>query len=132
MEDILNINDSKQRHGCVTTWLLWLVAANAVSAIFYLTRVDYIVQNSLGLISKSTIYLLALCGVANAIFALLLFQWKKIGFWGFLISGLIIFYIKLNIGIDFTRSLIGLSGIVILFVVLQLKKNQISAWKNLE
>ena len=128
----LNDNNSKQRHGCVTAWLTLMIIANSITAITCLFAEDLILQSLPITISKSTLIVLALIGVANVIFAILLFKWSKIGFWGFLLSTLGSLIINLNIGLDVGQSMLGLAGFALLYGVLQIKKDNVSAWKNLE
>ena len=59
-------------------------------------------------------------------------QPKKIGFWGFVITSLVAVAVNLNIGLGIAQSLIGLIGILILYAVLQIKADNVSAWNNLE
>ena len=76
--------------------------------------------------------LLAVLAALNVVFAVLLLTWKKIGFWGFILTSLAAVAINLSLGLGIAQSLIGLLGIVILWAVLQIKQNDVSAWKNLE
>lgn len=54
------------------------------------------------------------------------------GFYGILIVGLITFAINISTGLGLLQSFYGLVGIGALFAVLQIKKNDVSAWENLE
>ena len=69
-------------------------------------------QNIPGGVSKSMMIILALMGIANVIFAVLLFKWRKIGFWGFLLTSIVALAINLNIGMSIGQSLLGLVGII--------------------
>lgn len=89
MEDLgENNNVPKQRHGCVTAWLILMIIANSLAALSYLFTGDFIAIRFPGGISNSMLILLALLGIGNVIFSILLYKWKKIGFWGFLITGI--------------------------------------------
>ena len=83
-------------------------------------------------VSNSMIILLGIICIANVIFSVMLFQWKKLGFWGFIITSIGAFIINLSIGLGIVQSLFGLVGIAILYGVLQIKKDNIPAWDNLE
>jgi len=122
----------KQRHGCVTAWLIIIIIANAIVSLIYLFAGDMVADNFPGNISNSMLILLALLGIANVVFAILLLRWKKIGFWGFVISSILALIINLSIGLGIGQSLFGLIGIAILYGVFQIKKDNISAWANLE
>ena len=133
MENYDELNERpKQRHGCVTTWLILLIIVNSIFAILYLFFGDIIAQNFMGEISSPILILLAILVTANVIFSVLLLKWKKIGFFGFIISGIVALIVNLHIGIGIAQSIRGLFGIAILYGVLQIKKDNISAWKNLD
>ena len=91
-----------------------------------------VADNFPGGISDSMLILLAILGIANVIFAILLFKWKKIGFWGFVATSIVALFINLSIGLGIAQSLFGLVGIVILYFVLQIKKDDVTTWNNLE
>jgi len=78
------------------------------------------------------IILLGILSVVNAIFAVMLLQWKKIAFWGFIGTSIIVLIINLSIGLGIGQSLFGLVGIAVLYGILQIKKDNVTAWKNLE
>ena len=76
--------------------------------------------------------LLIILSVLNVVFAILLFQWKKLAFWGFVLTSVAAFGINLSLEMGIGQSILGLLGIVILWAVLQIKSNGVSAWSNLE
>ncbi len=127
-----NPNVTKKRHGCLTAWLVLMTILNSLAAIVYLFAGDWISKNLPEGISTPLLILLALLGVANVIFSVLLFQWKKWGFWGFIITSIGALIVNLSIGSGIGKSLFGLVGISILYGILQIKKDNVSAWKNLE
>ena len=122
----------KQRHGCVTSWLILLIIVNSLIALLYLFAGETISQNFPGGISSPMLIILALLGTVNVICAVMLFKWKKIGFWGFVVSGCIALVVNLSIGIGVLQSIWGLVGIAVLYGVLQIKKDNVSAWENLD
>jgi hypothetical protein len=124
--------ESKQRHGCVTTWLILMIIGNSYSAISYLFMDDMLSQVLAEPIPDSMRYALALVGITNLIFAIMLFQWKKWAFWGFAGTAIITLFINLSIGLGIGPSILGLLGIVILYAILQIKKDGKTAWENLE
>ena len=124
--------ETKQRHGCVTTWLVIMIIANSITALIYLFASETILQNMLESVSRSIILLLAVICILNVIFSVMLLQWKKWGFWGFLITSFGALIINLNIGISAAQSVFGLAGIAILYGILQIKKDNVTAWQNLE
>jgi hypothetical protein len=127
-----NSNVVKQRHGCVTAWLILMIILNSLIAIIYLFASDMITKNLPGNVSTPMIVLLGIIGIGNVVFSVLLFQWKKIGFWGFIFTSIGALIINLNIGLGIGQSLFGLVGIAILYGVLQIKKENVTTWENLE
>jgi hypothetical protein len=109
-----NVTTQRQRHGCVTAWLVIMIILNSLTAITYLFARDFI-TNNLPNVPKTMIVLLGIFGVANVIFAVMLFQWKKIGFWGFIVSSIVVLIINLSIGIGIGQSLLGLVGVAVLY-----------------
>jgi hypothetical protein len=125
-------NETKQRHGCVTAWLVLMIILNSLTALLYLFGGDIISKNLQAGISNTMLILLAILGIMNVVFSVILFLWKKWGFWGFIITSIGAFVINLSIGLGVGQSILGLFGIAVLYGVLQIKKENISAWTNLE
>ena len=123
--------ENKQRHGCVTAWLIIMIILNSFIAIMYLLFGHVIAQNLPHDVSTPLIMLLGLAGLGNVVFAVMLLKWKKLGFYGFVVSSLIIFIINLSIGLGILQSLLGLIGIAVLYGVLQIKGGDRAAWNNL-
>jgi hypothetical protein len=133
MEELNTTTDElKQRHGCVTAWLILIIVINTITALIYLFAGDTIASKLPGEVSPFMLSLLGILGVANVVSAILLFKWKKYGFWGFVTTSVGTLIINLMIGIGIGQSLFGLIGIGVLYGVLQIKKGDISAWENLE
>jgi hypothetical protein len=122
----------KQRHGCVSAWLILMIVVNAISAVANLFAGDYISQNLPEPIPPTMLVIMSLIGLCNVIFAVMLMQWKKWAFWGFALTSVITMGINLSLGFGIAQSLLGLGGVVILYAILQIKENQKSAWENLE
>ncbi|PCJ94862.1 MAG: hypothetical protein COA50_10785 [Flavobacteriaceae bacterium] len=123
---------NEQRHGCITSWLLLMIFANSLAAVVYLFAGEIISNISLNAISNSMLVLLVISSICNVFFTISLFKWKKWAFWGLVITSFGVFIINLSIGIGVVQSIFGLVGIVILYVLLQIKKNNVSSWSHLE
>jgi hypothetical protein len=122
----------KERHGCVTTWLVFMIVANSLIGLIYLLVPESISKE---MEVKIPIYILSILGliaIANVVFSLALFKWKLWGFYGFIVSSLASFIINLLIGTEAVQSVMGLIGIAFLYGVLQIKKNNISAWNYMD
>jgi len=126
------LNNVKQRHGCVTAWLVLMIILNSISALMYLFAGDMVAKNIPGDISGSMLLPLGFLGLLNVIFSIMLFKWNKIGFWGFVLTSVGAFIINLSIGLGVGQSILGLVGIAVLYGVLQIKKGNVAAWTNLE
>jgi len=122
----------KQRHGCVTAWLILLIVANSLTAGLYLFAREIVTKNLPGDVSTPLIILLGIFGIGNIIFSVMLFQWKKLGFWGFVLTSAGTIIINISIGIGIGQSLFGLAGVAILYGILQIKQGNATAWENLE
>jgi hypothetical protein len=124
--------ETKQRHGCVTAWLIFMIIANSLTAIAYLFMGETISQNLPNPIPQPMMIALAIIGIANLVFSIMLFQWKKWAFWAFALTSLLTLGINLSIGTGIGASLLGLSGAAILYGILQIKKDGITTWESLE
>lgn len=124
----------KNRHGCLTAWLIFIIATNSIIALISLLL--YTVGNPLieGTLPANSSWFIpvsaALC-IFNVICAVALFRWKKWGFWGFLGSSVAAFVINLSIGEGIVSSLVGFLGVVILYGVLNIGE-QNKGWSQLD
>lgn len=116
--------ENKQRHGCVTAWLILMIIANAVTSLSYL----FLGENFTAELRVP----IAIIGMVNVFFAVMLFLWKRWAFYGFLVMSLVIFVINLSMGYGIAQSLFGLVGMAILYMVLQIKQDNVSAWHQLK
>ncbi|MTI19844.1 hypothetical protein E1176_02295 [Fulvivirga sp. RKSG066] len=124
--------EPKQRHGCVTAWLVLMIIANSLTAVSYLFISDTISQNLPEPIPQPMIITLAILSIVNLVLAIMLFQWKKWAFWAFAGTSLIALVINFSLGLGIGTSLFGLVGLAILYGILQIKKDGVTAWQNLE
>lgn len=124
--------NNKQRHGCVTAWLVFMIVVNSVTALVYLFGSKLIAGKLTGSVPPVFVSLLGIAGVANVIFSVQMMQWKKSGFKGFVVSSVCAMAINLLIGVGLIQSLLGLLGIAILYGILQISKDGVSAWDNLK
>jgi hypothetical protein len=125
-------NVTKQRHGCVAAWLIFIIISNSIAALFYLFASELIAKNLPGDVPTSTIIVLGIVTLTNVFFAYLIFQWKKYGFWGLAVTSFCGLLINFDLGFGMGESLYGLAGIAILYGILQIKKGNGSGWENLE
>lgn len=124
------MSDGKQRHGCLTAFLVLMVIANAASALMYLLGSAAIRQNFPSAPAWA-FPVLAVMGIVNVVCAIALFQWKKWGFFGFLVTSAITFVVNLMVGLNIVQAILGLAGVAILYGVLQIGKER-KGWTQLD
>lgn len=117
----------KDRHGCLTAYLVYMVLANSLYTLYFLTEANF-PQGTPGW----AVPVLVVTGLVNVVCAIALFRWKKWGFWGFCISSAYSLLVNLNLGIGSAQSLIGLIGILVLYAVLHIGGESNKAWPQLE
>jgi hypothetical protein len=127
-----NSNVKNQRHWFVSLWLILIVASNILMGFIYLIFSDEIFSYLVHGISKPMHSLLVLICILNVFFAVLLWEWRKWGFWGFLCSTVVMFLANIKLEVELYKALTGMLSIVVLYLVLQIKQDGISAWSQLE
>ena len=122
---------TKERHGCVTAYLVFMLVANAITCLVYVFMSDTILRN-LPQAEDWMIPVLIVGSLLNVVFGVALLRWKKWGFYGFAALGLLIFVLNVMAGLG-GQSLAGLVGIGILYVVLQVaKEGRPKAWELMD
>ena len=119
------------RHGCLTAWLILMIVANAATAVSTPLMYDAIKRTAPNA-SPATVAVITIAGVANILFAIALFRWKKWGFFGFVASSIVALATHVFIGLGIAQSLFGLVGIVILYWVLNMGEGNSRAWTRLQ
>jgi mannose/fructose/N-acetylgalactosamine-specific phosphotransferase system component IIC len=125
-----NMAEAKQRHGCLTTWLILMIIGNALTALAYLLASSTIKSN-LPNAPAWTVPTLTVASLANVVFSVALFQWKKWGFFGFVGTSVLVFVINLKIRQSIGGVLLGVLGVGMLYAVLQIG-NEKKGWTQLE
>lgn len=132
MITITNHNDlenSKKRNIVVTILLSLFLIADFYSLK---TILDSEPNNDLIDLTEKLNYCYVVFTIMDLVFTFFLFKWKKWAFWGTLTISFLTFLLNLYIGIEIITCLSGLSGVILLFTLLQLKSENVSGWKNLE
>jgi hypothetical protein len=128
------MTEAKVRHGCLTTWLVLMIIANAVTSLSYaaiaVSRAST-VHSTLRRTPTWALFVLMVGCIANIVFAVALFRWKRWGFLGFLVTTILTLAINLSIGIKPAFVLLGACGILILYGVLQIGGDK-KGWDQLE
>lgn len=143
----------KQGAGFVLFWLWLMIVANIGGGIFHAINAQYatwlyatsekaelffyVKHGMVDYYTYATYFMIAL-SLVNALGAILLLNWKKIGYWLFVGSSAACFAIMVSFAIigGFTiavgASMFGaIAGPIILWAILQIKKNEVCCWKQL-
>ena len=122
----------KQRHGCLTAWLIYLMIAYSFSTFFYFFKTDEMSKIAQYQISEDMMLIHSSLGLLGIIFSIMLFRWVKLGFWGILTISVILFVLQLLNSNRIMSPIFIVICLIILFSLLQLKKANVSGWNNLE
>ncbi len=130
MEGTKEMGDEKQRHGCLTAWLVLMIAGGVFTALLY-TLGREAISGYMPSLPGWTFPAFVLTGIANILCAVALFQWKKWGFWGVVAVSVVTFVINLSIGFSALHAALGFLGVAILYGVLQIGGDK-KGWPQLE
>ena len=123
----------KQRHGCVTALLIFMMMANSASVILYFFASEFISKSLSVKLSDSDKIILSIFHIANLISCILLFQWKKTGFWFYIITDLAVVVLYIYQGKGISQLWSALFGIALLFGVMQITtKSKKTTWEDLD
>jgi ribosomal protein L40E len=138
-----DIVEGKKRHGFVSFYLVFGV----VGLVWWLGMISYLSIFSREWINYYSPYLLpyyeyynfnsfflglnALISLVSGVGYILILNWKKIGFW-ICVGASAVGAISTAISQNIIAAICGCFGIVIVWAILQLKKDGVSAWSNLE
>ncbi len=122
------MNQLKQRHGCLTTYIILMIVANSATALAYLLVGSTINPG----IPPWAFVVLGVFAVFNLICAIALFKWKRWGFWGFIICSVVALIVNLIVGMGITQSLFGgVVSVALLYGVLHIGKEN-KGWPQLD
>ncbi|MEO7966752.1 MAG: hypothetical protein ABIT38_22870 [Gemmatimonadaceae bacterium] len=127
-----NANDAPMpigRHGCLTTYLVFVIIVNAALCLVYLFGSGALRRRGVST-PDWAFWALAICGVANVVSAIALLRWQRWGFWAFVASAIVGIAINLSIGLGPQGVVGALVGIAILYGVLHIGKER-KAWPRL-
>ncbi len=121
----------KQRHGCLTTYLVLAIIANSATALLYLLGKEALSRSSTQHIPDWAFPVLTAVCVFNVVCAIALFRWKKWGFWGLIASAAVALCVNVAIGLGPLAAISGLIGVLLAYGVLQIGKDN-KGWSQLE
>lgn len=111
------------RGGCLTAFLVFIVLANAVTVLFYLIYAEQ-VRILFPRLSSGGLFALWFGALLNIAFAIMVWQWRRVGVYGLIILALLVFPFNLYIGIPAVQAMIGLLGPVILALLVRSNWNR--------
>lgn len=117
--------ESKKRGKLLTGWLVLMLIVNAGAALTYLLWNSSIIAMYPNAPSW-IFYIYGILGLANVVFTVFLFSWRKWAFFALCGSTGVGFILNLIIGLGLVVDISGLAGPVILYLILR------SRWNLLE
>lgn len=122
----------KQRHGCLTAWLIYLIIAYSFCTILYFFKSDEMSKIAKYQISENMMLIHGSLALLGIVFSIMLFKWVKLGFWGIFSITIILFVLQILNSNRIMSPIFIVICLIILFGLLQLKKDNKSGWNNLE
>ena len=119
-----------ERHGCLTTYLVFVIVVNSALCLVYLLGIDWLRRNGPNA-PDWAFWGLAACGLVNVISAVALLRWRRWGFWSFIAAALAAVAINFSIGLGPQGIFGAVFGIAILYGVLHIGKER-KAWPRLQ
>jgi hypothetical protein len=125
------MREGKQRHGCLTAWLVLMIVANLLTAVTNLAFGAALRQ----LHPDAPAWAMPVMGLAclaNVAWAIALFRWKRWGFYAFVATAALATVINLMVGLNIVvAGGAAVVGVAILYGVLQIGGDW-SGWSQLE
>ena len=127
-----------KRHGCVTAWLIFGMVINAIVGLGYILMRDVLPQAmkefSQNRMELTPNYFLieGLVSLALVFCFVQLWQWKKMGFHGLILCTMITASVNYMANHQLTDFFFSFTGVLVHFLVLQIKINNQSAWSLLK
>jgi len=113
------INAGKKRGALLKTWLALMFIANIIAAIIFFFFSAYVLESYPNAPTWLP-YLHGILSIANLVFIILLFKWKKWAFYAISAVSIIIVAANLFVGLGIS-SLLGLLMPIILYLVMRPK-----------
>jgi hypothetical protein len=119
-----------QRHGCLTTYLVFMLIANTLTALSYFVLGDKILAQYPSAPSGVQ-YVFGIGALINVITTAALFWWQKWAFYMVCVLAVAFCGLNIYIGINPVGAFVGLIGPLILYAVFQIG-GQNKGWKYLK
>lgn len=119
----------RERNGCISFWLWIAIIANIALSIFYAVSMFNVGTGEMAL----GFGLCSIFGVVNVLSAILLLRWNKVGFYIMVVSSIMAIIINIFVLKMEPVTMVGsLFAIIIWWAILQMKKDGVSAWSQLQ
>ena len=129
MEEFVDETPKRKRHFLVTLWLGYLLV-NGISSIIGFTIFKEQIDEALKIeFSPELVRYLVAIGFIDALGALFLLKWKKIGFHFIIIATIINVYVSSQLEAGVMNAFLGLSQIFFTYVILNMRKYGKSTWE---
>ena len=116
------VETEKKRGVWLTIWLVIMLIANFFIALTYLV-LNKTIASFYPNVALWILYIYGLVALANFVFVILLFMWKKWPFFAFCGTTIIAFIMNLAIGLGIFAAISGLIGPVILYFSMKSRWN---------
>ncbi|HDL00987.1 MAG TPA: hypothetical protein ENH23_01980 [candidate division Zixibacteria bacterium] len=126
--------EQKNRHGCLAAWLVLIIILNSTFAlIILLASIDVLGKYKLASGIPDLVFAVMIgCALFNLVCAMVLFKWKKWGFWGYLASNIVTIFVSIPFRINTGQLfLVSLIGVGLLYGVLHIGKEN-KGWSQLD
>ena len=120
----------KERHGCLTAYLVFAIIANSATALLYLFGAGAIKRGTPGIPDWAFPVLIVLV-LFNLACAIALLRWKKWGFWGLVASAVVTSRYKLDNRLGLSSAIVGFLGVILLYGILHIGKEN-KGWPQLD
>jgi len=112
---------SKKKRGVLlTAWLVLMIIVNAFASVTYFFLTSLVVQ-AFPQIRLWVVYSLGALTTLNIVFAVLMLNWKKFGFYATIGTSVIAFVLNLFTGMAIIMNFLGFLSPLILYMILKPK-----------
>ena len=122
----------KKRHGCLSVYLILMIIGSSFTALgnFAAGSLD-VALDPLSTFPTWVYPMLGIFSLINIVSSFAIYKWKKWGFWLFTLTGFLTCFINISAGLNILSCVIGLSGLAILYGVLQIGGDK-KGWTQLD
>jgi hypothetical protein len=122
---------AKRRFWLTSVLLIFRIVFGIIGALVYFCMPDLLIESN-SRHNHATVFLSGFFCLIDALGIFLLLRWKKTGFWLSAASSIASAIIGIKAGYAARAIMYCVSGTLVLFGVLQIPKDGLSAWKKLE